>query len=151
LEGRVYKRKDMFSKSCKYAIRAVLFLAINTNADHKMGVEEIGTELEIPKHFLAKILQQLTKTRIVSSAKGRNGGFYLSKENKSSNLMTVILSFDGPGVFSDCIIGLNNCSNENPCPYHNSVQKYRNQFLAQLQNETIEATALRVNKQNLKI
>jgi len=141
----------MFSKSCKYAIRSVLFLAVNTNEDKKMGVEELATELEVPKHFLAKVLQQLTKHRMISSAKGRNGGFYLSEQNKSASLLTVIESFDGPGIFTDCVLGLDNCSNENPCPYHDSVQQYRTAFYFQLQNETIEASAKRISEHDLKL
>ena len=141
----------MFSKSCKYAIRAVLYLAVNSDEDHKMGVEELARLLAVPKHFLAKVLQQLTKNRIVSSLKGKHGGFYLSTENKSSNLLAVIESFDGPGVFTDCVLGLDNCSNENPCPYHDAIQKYRHSFYTQLQNETIEVTAKRIDAQNLKL
>ena len=141
----------MFSKSCKYAIRAVLFLAINSDEEQKMGVEKLATELAMPKPFLAKILQQLTKNNMISSAKGRNGGFYLSQKNKSSNLLTVIESFDGKGILTDCVLGLDNCSNENPCPYHDNVQKFRKDFLIQLQNETIQESAKRIDDQNLKL
>lgn len=141
----------MFSKTCKYAIRAVLFLATHTDEDKKMGVEQMAVELAAPKHFLAKILQQLSKHRMISSAKGRNGGFYLSEKNKSANLLTVIESFDGKGVFTDCVLGLDNCSNDNPCPYHDSVQKWRTAFYMQLQGETIEESAIRIEEQGLKL
>ncbi len=147
----IYNQQNMFSKSCKYAIRAVLYLAINTDDDTKLGVEELATELVFPKHFLGKILQQLAKSGMVSSAKGKNGGFYLSKQNKAANLLTVIESIDGKGIFTDCILGLDNCSNENPCPYHNSIQKVRSEFLMQLKGETIEASAKRINEQSLKL
>lgn len=141
----------MFSKSCKYAIRAVLFLATNTEDGRKMGVEELASELDVPKHFLAKILQQLTKNKMISSAKGRNGGFYLNEKNKSSNLLAVIESFEGKGTFTDCVLGLDSCSNENPCPYHGTMHRFRKEFLVQLQNETIEETAQRINTQDLKL
>ena len=141
----------MFSKSSKYAIRAVLFLAINSDEDRKIGVDELANKLVVPKHFLAKILQQLTKNKLISSTKGRHGGFYLNQENRSQNLISIIQSFDGKGVFTDCILGLDQCSNENPCPYHDSVQKFRGKFYHQLQKETLEQTAKRVNKLNLKL
>ena len=116
-----------------------------------MGVEELADELSVPKPFLAKILQQLTKNRFISSAKGRNGGFYLSEENKKDNLLTVIESFDGPGIFSDCVLGLDSCSNENPCPYHHSFQQYITGFVSQLKDETIEASAYRISEHELKL
>lgn len=141
----------MFSKTCKYAIRAVLFLATNTDEETKMGAEDIAAELLISKPFLAKILQQLSKRNIISSSKGRNGGFYLSSQNRSANLRAVIETIDGQGVLTDCVLGLDNCSNDNPCPYHFSAQQYRTAFLQQLQNETIEESARRIAEQDLKL
>jgi Rrf2 family protein len=141
----------MFSKSCKYAIRAVLYLAINTDKEVKLGVEELASTLDVPKHFLGKILQQLAKNNMVSSTKGRNGGFYLSKKNKAQNLLTVIKLIDGKGIFTDCILGLANCSNEKPCPYHDSIQKVRQEFLLQLKDETIAASAKRIDELSLKL
>ena len=75
----------MFSKSCKYGIRAVLYLAVHSSLQKRLGVTEIASELEIPKHFLAKILQQLAKENLISSTKGPSGGFFLSKKNRESN------------------------------------------------------------------
>jgi len=141
----------MFSKTCKYAIRAILFLAVNTNDNKKIGVDELAKELAVPKHFLAKILQKLSRNRMISSTRGRNGGFYLSKQNKTANLLTVIETFDGIGVFTDCILGLDYCSNDNPCPYHYSVQDYRSMFFMSLQDETIDASAKRIREQGLKL
>ena len=141
----------MFSKSCKYAVRAVLYLAIKTNEESKMGVLELASKLDVPKHFLAKILQQLSKNKLVSSSKGRNGGFYLSEKNMQSNLLAVIEVFDGTDVFSECILGLDVCSGENPCPYHYTIAESRNEFLGQLQTETIADTAIRISKRGYKL
>lgn len=141
----------MFSKSCKYAIRSILFLAIHTSEEQKIGVGDLAVKLDVPKHFLAKILQQLTRHRLISSVKGRNGGFYLTEENKSSNLLTVIESIDGPRAFRECVLGMTECSNENPCPYHSAVRRYRDQFLTLVKEETISESAERIISNNLKI
>ena len=69
----------MLTNACKYAIRSILYLAMHTNEQHKVGVKKIAEELESPQPFLAKLLQQLNKGKLVSSTKGPNGGFYLSK------------------------------------------------------------------------
>ena len=47
----------MLSNSSKYAINAVLYLAINSSVDRKKGVKEISEVLHIPTAFLAKLLQ----------------------------------------------------------------------------------------------
>jgi len=66
----------MLSNACKYAIRSILYLAINNKENKKFGVKKIAAELETPQPFLAKLLQQLTRNKLVSSAKGPTGGFY---------------------------------------------------------------------------
>ncbi len=139
----------MFSKSCEYAIRTVLFLA--SNPQEITGVEILAEKLDVPKHFLAKILQQLSRNGLISSVKGRNGGFYLSDKNKKQNLLSVIECIEGPGLFQHCIIGLANCSSASPCPYHHVIATYREEFYTLLKNESIEESARRINADNLKL
>lgn len=141
----------MFSISCQYAIRAVLFLAVNTSEQSKIGADHMAEALNIPKHFLAKILQQLTKINLVSSSKGRNGGFYLSDENKESNLLQVIYAIDGPEKFSNCILGLKACSEVTPCPYHDFAVDFREEFHHKLGSESIFETANRISEENLTL
>ena len=141
----------MFSKACKYAIRSVLFMATETSGNKKIGVDELAEKLDVPRHFLAKILQQLTKNRLISSSKGRNGGFYLNDKNRKSNLLNVIECIDGPGIFNDCVLGLEECSNTQPCPYHDSIMKYRNEFYEVVKTETIEESAKRIQAHNLRL
>ena len=141
----------MFSKSCKYAIRAVLFLALNSDENKKIGVEEIAKQIDVPRHFLAKTLQLLTKRNIISSVKGPNGGFYLNDENRQSNLYEVIEIVDGNDAFTSCVLGVKECSNTNPCPYHHLVKATRTKLERTLKNETIEQTAKKVKKHNYSI
>ena len=49
----------MLSNACKYAIRAVLFLGLNSNENIKFSAEKLANELEVPKPFLAQLI--LTK------------------------------------------------------------------------------------------
>lgn len=141
----------MFSKTCRYAIRAILFLAVHTDEDKKIGVDDISEGLDIPRHFLAKILQQLTRHDLASSSKGRNGGFYMSQENKSASLLRVIESIDGKDVFTSCILGLPECSGSNPCTLHEQVKLHRIHMLDVLDNQSIEEIAKNISKENLKI
>jgi Rrf2 family protein len=141
----------IFSNSCKYAIRAVLYLATNADESNKLKVDDLAETLDIPKHFLAKILQQLTKHQIISSTKGRNGGFYLTKKNKATSLSTLIEAIDGPVKMRDCILGLENCSDIKPCPYHFAVSDFKSKFYKQLKNESIELCANRIDQSKLTL
>ncbi len=141
----------MFSQACKYGIRAVLYLAKETAPDHKIGVRELAEVIQTPKHFLAKILQQLSKNELISSAKGPRGGFYLTEVQKKAPLIGVIESIDGPEVFNGCILGLPVCSSEHPCPLHIQAFAYRDGLLYQLRHQTIGELAKRVEREGLQL
>lgn len=141
----------MFSKSCKYAIRAVLYLALHSSEQRKLGVKEVAEALDVPGPFLAKLLQQLSRHHLISSTKGPNGGFYLSPANANANLRGVVESIDGPEIFTSCILGLPVCSSVNPCPLHSRALIYRQGLLELVEDQTIAEVAKRVERQELKI
>ena len=51
----------MLSNTSKYAIRAVIYLALYSTKEKKVGIKEVASELDIPSPFLGKILQQLAR------------------------------------------------------------------------------------------
>ena len=86
----------------------------------------MASDLDIPYPFLSKIMQQLSKSKIVSSTKGRNGGFYLSAENRKRPLVDVVICIEGDNVFKNCILGLPDCSDINPCVLHSHFKLFKN-------------------------
>lgn len=127
----------MLSNACKYAIRSLLYLALKTDENNKVGVKKIADELETPQPFLAKLLQQLNKANLVSSAKGPNGGFYLSKKDKENTVWDIVKNIDGTSKFDDCFLGLSECSDDNPCPVHFIVSPFKQKLLANFRDKTI--------------
>ncbi len=53
----------MLSKSSTYAIRAVLFLSLNSDDEKKFNPKSMAEIIDIPAPFLAKTLQELTKRK----------------------------------------------------------------------------------------
>jgi Rrf2 family protein len=135
---------EMLSNASKYAINAVLFLALNSNIERKVGVKEIASNINVPVPFLAKLLQDLARKGVVSSSKGPNGGFYLTDENRSQKLLVVVDEIDGLVKLEQCVLGLTNCSSEKPCPMHSMVQPLRKKFLYELRNNSITSFAQKV-------
>jgi len=70
----------MFSKSCEYAIKAVIHLCMETHAGGRLSINDIAVAIDSPEPFTAKILQTLSKHKIISSAKGPGGGLCRAKE-----------------------------------------------------------------------
>jgi Rrf2 family protein len=115
----------MFSKTCEYAIRAVLFIAQKSSDGRKVGIKEIATGIDSPEHFIAKILQDLSRKGLVQSQKGPTGGFYLDKAAQNNSLADIVRKVDGDKIFSGCGLGLRQCSEIKPCPLHNEFKKIR--------------------------
>ena len=136
----------MLSKSSTYAIRAVLYLALHSDEAKKHSPQHIADAIKIPAPFLAKTLQILTKRDLVSSVKGRNGGFYLTKENKKNSLISIVESIDGLRKFNECMLGLPICGDENPCPIHHTVSPLKEGLINELTLKSIDDIAKEVQK-----
>lgn len=127
----------VFSKTCEYAIRAVFFIAHKTADGGRVGIKEISGGIDSPEHFLAKILQDLSRKGIVQSVKGPNGGFYLDAEALARPLSDLVEAVDGNGIFTGCAMGLKQCSEVNPCPLHQQFKAIRTSIHDLLQNTAI--------------
>ena len=53
-------------------------------------VREIAEEESIPRHYLAKILQQLASHGLVRSTKGPGGGFALAREPQELMISEIV-------------------------------------------------------------
>ena len=128
----------MFSNSSKYAIKAVLFLAVNSNEDNRIMVREMAEPINVPQAYLAKLLQELSREGIISSKKGPKGGFFLSKENELKTLMNVVDVIDGDDKFNSCLLSLEKCNADKPCPLHELATPSRSKFIQSLNQNSIK-------------
>ncbi len=115
----------MFSKTCEYGLRASVFIAIHSDKGQRLGIKEIAKEIESPVYFTGKILQNLVKAKLISSAKGPNGGFYLKKDSAPVSVLEILNALDCGAFFYNCALGLRECSDDHPCPIHNKFKGYR--------------------------
>lgn len=107
----------ILSKTCDYAMRAAFYIAAQ-NHNKFVPIREMSEELDISFHFLTKILQILNQKNIVVSFKGPNGGVALACPAKDISLTEIVEAIDGASVFYACLLGLDECGDENPCPMH---------------------------------
>jgi Rrf2 family protein len=131
----------MLSNACKYAIRAVIYLTLNSETTAKYGVKKIAEELEVPQPFLAQLLRKLAAERLVSSSKGPGGGFFMDQANKENAIWDVISAIDGTYKFDECFLGLSKCDDVNPCPVHHLVSPFKEELLQDFRQKTIASLA----------
>jgi Rrf2 family protein len=115
----------------------VLFLALNSNEDKKIMVKDIAGPINVPQPYIAKLLQELSRQNLISSTRGPKGGFYLSEDDKKQPLKTLIKAIDGEKRLNPCLLSLENCDDEKPCPLHKLAAPLRTKLLESLENKTI--------------
>jgi Rrf2 family iron-sulfur cluster assembly transcriptional regulator len=132
----------MLSNTCKYAVRALIYLGKFSEDGTKIGIKKISSDLLIPTPFLGKILQNLVKQKILFSTKGPNGGFGLGRKTSEISLYDIVRIVDGEDFFKICLIGMQPCAthenNEKPCPVHSRFGPIRAQLLQFYQETTIK-------------
>lgn len=139
----------MISNKCKYALRALMFLAVNSDKGQKINIIDIGDELKIPIPYLRKILQELVPKGIISSSKGPNGGFYMTTKNLNIPLISVVEAIDGLQLFESCGLGLAKCSEDHPCPFHKDFKIIRERLKSLFVNNTLANLAHQIENSNL--
>lgn len=131
----------MLSNSCRYGIRAVIYLAGKDPKKGNVGIKQISGDLGLPTPFLAKILQQLARHRLLSSTKGPNGGFVLLKKPGTITLLDIVKIIDGEGIFKNCIINPGTCKgvkkSRKSCPVHEEYSIVREDLVNLFRSKTI--------------
>lgn len=114
----------IFSSSTEYAIRGLSELA-GRNADGPVMLDELVAGTDLPRDFLAKVFQKLVHGGVLRSAKGRGGGFSLARPAHEITLMNIVEAIDGPQIFDRCVVGLERCNDQMPCPQHDLYKPIR--------------------------
>ncbi|HOJ36962.1 MAG TPA: Rrf2 family transcriptional regulator [Ignavibacteriales bacterium] len=127
----------MLSTSCQYAIQSILYIS-TFGEKTPVPAKEIAEKLKLPKEFISKILQSLTKHEIIGSTKGINGGFYINKKTSEIKILDIIKIIDGEDFLEGCVLGFEGCSDENPCPIHQKWKMCKQDLLKLFSNETID-------------
>lgn len=128
----------MLSNSSKYALNAVLHLAVHSSNGKKLLAKEISEATEIPQAYLSKLMQELTKHQLISSVRGPRGGFFLTDENRKVSLLKIVTVIDGDDRLTSCMLGLHKCNEHHPCPIHHLVGDTKINFVKNLEETSVQ-------------
>lgn len=134
----------MLSKTCKYAVNTMIYMATCPKNGEKTGLKEIAKAINSPQAFTAKILQSLVKDGLISSTKGPNGGFSIRRPATEIFLAEIVACIDGDQLFVGCALGLEKCTEEHPCPVHYKFKAMRDHLTGKLQTTHLADVSDRV-------
>lgn len=128
------------SRSFIYGLRATVLLA-GKQGDGFITIRELSDELDIPFHFLTKVLQRLTHSEILESYKGPNGGVKLNRNAADITIQDIIKSLDKNFTVPECALGFPIFHNHKTCPIHNEWAELRNKIETMIKTITIQELA----------
>ena len=135
----------LYSKPCEYAIRALAQIA-QAPKNEEVRAQEIARKEKLPRPVLAKVLQELVRKGLLKSRRGPGGGFRLARRADAITLRDAVGAIDGLDHFTECTVGLERCSDETPCPLHDSFKPIRAQVQAHLEEATIAKMASAIDR-----
>lgn len=105
----------MFSQTTEYALRAVAWLALTPDALVPTSV--LAEKTQVPPHYLAKVLQQLSTSKLVLGRRGVRGGYRLARPPGSITLLEVVRAVAQVERIKECPLGLSSHAGR-LCPLH---------------------------------
>ena len=98
----------------KYALRVMIALAARENSG-PVPLKELAAEEEIPHKFLEQIMTELAKSGLVESARGKNGGYLLTRSPKECTAADILRVTETSLAAAECSDG-GDCPRANTCP-----------------------------------
>lgn len=120
----------------EYAVRAVVFLAAQPEGKVSL-INEISEVQEVPKSYLSKIMQHLTRSGLVKSRRGARGGFMLARPAGSITLREAIEAVEGPIFLNVCLIKKGECHRDDLCPVHPVWKEAQKKLMEVLDGKTL--------------
>ena len=133
----------IYSSACEYAIRAASHLALEARRSGKGRVKlrELAASEGLPPPFLSTILNTLVGAGILNSARGPTGGYELARPPEAITLYDIKAAVDGVQALDACAVGLERCSDEMPCPLHETWKPIRERLRTYLHETTLATMA----------
>ncbi len=103
--SRSHRRNcKMISQTAEYALRAVVYLAMNPSS--AFTTKQIAIATRVPPAYLSKVMQLLVKANIVRSQRGCGGGFCLVNEPVEICTLDVVNAVDPIQRIEHCPLGI---------------------------------------------
>ncbi len=122
------------------------YLASHQPHNQYISVDRVAQEVHLPAAFLRKVMQKLVQAGLIGSMRGAGGGVRLREESNHISVYDIILAIDGDKRFTRCMLHLDGCNPERPCPFHEEWAEQRTLIQKRLQSFSLnEVTAIMKN------
>lgn len=130
-------QSPLYSRACKNALRVMERLAAASvqRPGSVRHPDALAAETGASGPALEQAINLLSLAGLVEKPKA--GGVRLSRAASRISMLDVVQAIDGAGLWARCILGLAECSDEEPCPAHEVWKKTRALLEYQLKSRSM--------------
>ncbi len=137
----------IYTDSGKYAIRALTCMAGQEDMQNPVSAADVAEAENIPPFYLAKVLQDLARADLLNSVRGRGGGFLLKRAPEDIKVLDILEAVeDIRRLTTECVLGLDQCNDDVPCPLHETWKRFRESLLGDLDKLTLRDLVVELAK-----
>lgn len=103
-----------FPRTVDLAIHSLWYMAYCPE-DGPVMVKELAQSQNVSESYLAKLFQMLAKTDIVTSTRGKNGGYILNKTPETITIGDIVRAVEGEENIFDCAFEPRGCGGRYDC------------------------------------
>lgn len=123
------------SNTAEYALRILIYMG--KDVQRLYSAKQLVEALHISDKYLRRLMTDLTKSGIILSVQGRDGGYVIAKKPEDIKLSDIIEAIEGMDKYTGCLLGFENCSDVNPCALHSSLGPIRQEFFRVFTKKTL--------------
>jgi len=105
------------TRAADYGVRVMIHLA-TLPAEERALLPALAQATGAPESFLSKVLQALSRAKLITSWRGKTGGFAILALGRNASMYDVIEAIDGPICLNVCVMSGKVCARKATCPAH---------------------------------
>ena len=138
----------------RYGVKAMVELAINYGGA-PLSIKTISKRQNISEYYLEQLFSPLRKAKLITSIRGAQGGYVLSREPKDITVAEIMYVLEGPIEIAECIDGVS-CDNLDCCATRLLWAKIKNSFDDVMKSVTLQDIVndyerIKTNNESLKL
>lgn len=138
----------------RYGVKAMVELAINYGGA-PLSIKTISKRQNISEYYLEQLFSPLRKAKLITSIRGAQGGYVLSREPKDITVAEIMYVLEGPIEIAECIEGVS-CDNLDCCATRLLWAKIKNSIDDVMKSVTLQDIVndyerIKTNNESLKL
>ena len=131
------------TRAADYAVRVMVYLA-TLAPEKRVFLPDLAEATSTPESFLSKVMQALARAGLISSRRGKHGGFAILPKGREATMREVIEALDGPISLNVCLNRGDDCERKSWCPAHPVWARAQRAMIDVLMGVTVSAMASKI-------